>query len=62
MEHKDRDAIIRKKILNEIVDINSFIHGMTEADFTGSRVAQKAVMMSLLNIGELSKSFYVRLS
>lgn len=57
MEHRERDIIIRKKILSEIADINSFIQGMNEDDFNHSRVAQKAVMMSLLNIGELSKSF-----
>lgn len=57
MEYRERDVIIRKKMLGEIADIKSFVQGMSEEDFYHSRVAQKAVMMSLLNIGELSKSF-----
>lgn len=57
MDHKERDIIIRKKMLGEIADIESFVNGMKEEDFSQSRVAQKAVMMSLINIGELSKSF-----
>lgn len=57
MEHKERDNVIRKKILNEILDIESFINGFNMETFTGSRLAQKAVVMSLINIGELSKSF-----
>ncbi len=57
MDHKEKDIIIRKKILREITDIRSFISNMNESDFAQSRVTQKAVMMSLLNIGELSKSF-----
>lgn len=57
MEHKQRDRIIREKILREIADIESFTCGMTDDAFYQSRVAQKAVMMSLINIGELSKSF-----
>lgn len=57
MEHKERDIIIRKKILAEIADINAFVGPLCEEEFTHSRVVQKAVMMSLLNIGELSKAF-----
>ena len=57
MEHKERDNVIRKKILNEILDIESFINGFNMETFTGSRLAQTAVVMSLINIGELSKSF-----
>lgn len=57
MDHRERDMVIRKKMLNEIADIESFILGMEASDFNESRVSQKAVMMSLINIGELSKSF-----
>ena len=57
MEHRKRDAVLRKKMLGEIEDIMAFTSGMRAEDFYGSKVAQKAVMMSLINIGELSKSF-----
>jgi uncharacterized protein with HEPN domain len=52
-----RDEIITKKILIEIGDINKFIDKMTEEDFYNDVKTQKAVIMSLINIGELSKSF-----
>ena len=54
---KYRDAIITKKILSEIDDINKFIDKMTEDGFYADVKTQKAVVMSLINIGELSKSF-----
>ena len=52
-----RDEIITRKILKEISDINVFINNMTEADFNNDIKTQKAVVMSLINIGELSKSY-----
>ena len=52
-----RNEIIIKKILGEIADINQFIDKMTEEDFYNDVKTQKAVIMSLINIGELSKSF-----
>lgn len=57
MERRERDSILRKRILAEIADIESFTAGMKEEDFYRSKAAQKAVMMSLINIGKLSKSF-----
>lgn len=57
MDYKERDSVIRRKILNEIADIESFITGMTQVEFSESKIAQKAVVMSLINIGELSKAF-----
>lgn len=57
MDHNDRDSVIRRKILEEISDIESFVSGMTESEFSNSKIAQKAVVMSLINIGELSKAF-----
>lgn len=57
MEHRERDTILRKKILSEIADIEAFTAEMRDVDFYASKLAQKAVMMSLINIGELSKSF-----
>ena len=47
---------LRNKILGEIADIMAFTAGMCAEDFYESKVAQKAVMMSLINRGELSIS------
>jgi len=52
-----RNEIITKKILGEIDDINKFIGKMTEEEFYNDAKTQKAIVMSLINIGELSKSF-----
>ena len=57
MDYKERDSVIRRKILNEISDIESFVTGMTPEQFSASKIAQKAVVMSMINIGELSKAF-----
>lgn len=57
MEHEDRNERIRVKMLSEIADIESFITGRPAADLYGDRMCQKAIVMSLINIGELSKSF-----
>jgi len=57
VEANNRDATITKKILIEIDDINKFIDKMTEESFYEDVKTQKAVVMSLINIGELSKSF-----
>ena len=34
MDHRERDIIIRKKMLGEIADIESFVNGMKEEDFS----------------------------
>jgi len=52
-----RDEVIAKKILREIGDINKFIEKMSEDEFYDDIKTQKAVVMSLINIGELSKNF-----
>jgi len=52
-----RDEIITKKILSEINEIDLFTANMTEADFYADSKTQKAVVMTLINIGELSKSY-----
>lgn len=57
MEHKDRNDRIRLKILDEIADIEAFSSGKTAAALTADKMWQKAVVMSLINIGELSKAF-----
>lgn len=57
MDHKQRDFVIRRKILNEIADIESFVSDMTPEAFSEAKIVQKAVVMSMINIGELSKAF-----
>lgn len=56
MEHEERNDRIRLKMLDEIADIEAFSAGREAAELTADRMWQKAVVMSLINIGELSKS------
>ena len=57
MEHKERNDSIRLKMLAEIADIEAFTRGRAADDLTDDKMWQKAVVMSLINIGELSKAF-----
>ncbi len=57
MEHKERNESIRQKILGEIADIETFARERTADELNADRMYQKAIVMSLINIGELSKSF-----
>jgi len=57
MEHKERNGQIRQKILEEIADIEAFSRERAMDDLKADRMYQKAIVMSLINIGELSKSF-----
>lgn len=57
MEHKERNEQIRQKILAEITDIEAFSRQREADALKADRMYQKAVIMSLINIGELSKSF-----
>ena len=57
MQHEERDDRIRLKMLDEIADIEAFSAGRTASELTADKMWQKAVVMSLINIGELSKSF-----
>ena len=57
MEHKERNEQIRLKILGEIADIEAFSRERESDDLKADRMYQKAIVMSLINIGELSKSF-----
>lgn len=52
-----RDRKITEKILNEIREIEIFIDNMNEDDYYSDRKTQKAVVMSLINIGELVKVY-----
>ena len=44
-------------MLSEIADIEAFTAGAPADELTANRMWQKAVVMSLINIGELSKAF-----
>lgn len=57
MEHKERNESIRLKMLDEIADIEAFSKGRKAAELTADKMWQKAIVMSLINIGELSKAF-----
>lgn len=57
MEHEGRNEVIRQKLLDEIGDIEAFILHRKIDDLLNDRMCQKAIVMSLINIGELSKSF-----
>lgn len=57
MEHEGRNEAIRQKLLDEIGDIEAFILHRKIDDLLNDRMCQKAIVMSLINIGELSKSF-----
>lgn len=57
MEHEERNNNIRLKMLDEIADIDAFTHGRAVDDLIADKMWQKAVVMSLINIGELSKAF-----
>jgi len=52
-----RNETITKKIIHEIEMINSFVAGMNESDFLKDDKTQRAVTMTLINIGELSKAY-----
>ena len=56
MEHKERNRSIRQKLLAEIADIEAFTAGRSLETLSGDKMWQKAVVMSLINIGELSKA------
>lgn len=57
MEHKERNEQIRQKILAEIADIEAFTRERKPDELKADRMYQKAIVMSLINIGELTKSF-----
>lgn len=57
MKPRDRDAGVCRRILREVDDVDSFLDGHSEEDFLASTLMQKAAVMSLLNIGELTKAF-----
>ena len=57
VEQSRRNAAITKKVLKEIDDINRYTTGMAADDFYADDKTQKAVAMTLINIGELSKSY-----
>jgi len=50
-----RDAVLVNKLLKEIADIETIVSAIDESEFMQSMVYQKAVVMTMINIGELSK-------
>lgn len=59
MEHEDRNETIRLKMLDEIADIEAFISNRSLEALFEERMWQKAVVMSLVNLGELCKLVFV---
>jgi len=57
VESSKKNTIITKKIIREIETINRFVAGMDESDFLVDDKTQRAVAMTLINIGELSKAY-----
>ena len=56
MEHKERNETIRQKLLEEIADIEAFTADRSLEALSADKMWQKAIVMSLINIGELSKA------
>ena len=54
---QSRDKKVTKKIMTEIYEIELFIENMAEDEYYSDRKTQKAIVMSLINIGELVKSY-----
>lgn len=52
-----RDFVITIKILKEIQDILQFTRGMKQDEYLSDLRTQKAVMMTLINIGELCGAY-----
>ena len=52
-----RDKAVMQKIQREIEEIEDFVGAMTRDDFLLDTKTQKATVMTLINIGELSKHF-----
>ena len=52
-----RDSVLLGKMLSEITDIELFVSDLDGEAFAKTRIAQKAVVMTFINIGELAKSF-----
>lgn len=57
MKPRDQDAGVCRRILREIDDVDGFLAGRSDEEFLSATVLQKATVMSLLNIGELTKAF-----
>lgn len=53
---KKRDLVVLKKILQETNEIAKMVCGISESDFIANEEKQRAVCMTLINIGELVKN------
>jgi len=56
MNLSKRDTVLLGKMLSEISDIETFVSGLDVQGFTQTKIAQKAVIMTFINIGELAKN------
>lgn len=52
-----RDSILTKKLFAEITDIHQFTDELSYKEYAANVMVQKAVVMSIINIGELSKAY-----
>ncbi len=52
-----RDFVVTTKILKEIQDIKSFTEGLSSEEYLEDLKTQKAVAMTLINIGELCGAY-----
>ena len=50
-----RDSILTKKLFAEIADIHQFTDELPYEEYATNIMGQKAVVMSIINIGELSE-------
>ncbi len=57
MKPEDRNIQTARRIIAEIDDMNQMLRGREKEDFMASSMMQKAAVMTLLNIGELTKTF-----
>ena len=54
-----KDSIIIQKVISEIVMVQSLIKGFSEISFLQDEKTQRAVSMTLINIGELVKNLSI---
>lgn len=57
VNNSHRDFIITSKLLSEISDIYQFVDGITKEEYLQDIRTQKAVAMTLINIGELCGAY-----
>lgn len=53
--NEQRTKVVLKHILEDLLDVDSFVQGVSQKAFEASPLLKKAVSMSLINIGELTR-------